>query len=145
MEFSRSQAAFEDPEDLARAEEVVVGAVTRDKPGEIAAVEQVLDQLRAAIALGGTPAKWVEAERLLDKHHIKPGHGQLLVFSEFADTARWLAGRFRAEAFTTETLEGDGRPPKHVTNSSGDSWPASSKCSCQPTQGAKASTYKAPT
>ena len=55
---------------------------------------------------GGTPAKWVEAERLLAKHEIRPGHGQLLVFSEFADTARWLAGRFRDAGFSTETLEG---------------------------------------
>ena len=98
--------AFENPEDLARAEEVIVGSATRDKQAEVEAVEQVLDQLRAAIALGGTPAKWVEAERLMAKHQIKLGHGQLLVFSEFADTARWLAGRFRNEGFTTETLEG---------------------------------------
>ena len=99
-------AGFEDPEDLARAEEVIVGASSRDRRAEIAAVEQVLDQLRAAIAVGGTPAKWIEAERLLAKHDIKPGNGQLLVFSEFADTARWLAGRFRDAGFTTETLEG---------------------------------------
>ena len=99
-------AAFEDPDDLDRAEEVIVGAVTRDKQAEIEAVQLVLDQLRAAIAVGGTPAKWVEAEGLLAKHEIKPGHGQLLVFSEFADTARWLAGRFRDDGFTTETLEG---------------------------------------
>ena len=40
------------------------------------------------------------------KHGIKPGHGQLLVFSEFADTARWLAEPFREAGFTAETLEG---------------------------------------
>lgn len=99
-------AAFEDPEDLARAEEVIVAAATRDKQGEIEAVEALLGQLRAAIELGGTPAKWVQAEELMARHDIKSGQGQLLVFSEFADTARWLAGRFRDAGFSTETLEG---------------------------------------
>jgi hypothetical protein len=85
---------FEDPEDLARAEDVVVRAATRDKRGEIAAVDTVLAQLRAAIEHAGTPAKWVTAGSLMSRHGIKPGTGQLLVFSEFADTARWLADRF---------------------------------------------------
>ena len=73
---------------------MVVGAVTKDKRGEIRAVETVLAQLRAAIEHGGTPAKWVTAASLMSRHGIKPGTGQLLVFSEFADTARWLADRF---------------------------------------------------
>ena len=72
--------AFEDPEELDNAEDVVVSAVTTDKRGEIEAVETVLAQLRAAIELGGTPAKWVEAERLMAQHGIAPGQGQLLMF-----------------------------------------------------------------
>ncbi len=88
-------ASFEDPEDLERAEDVIVGAVTRDKQAETEAVTRVLDQVNAAIQLGGTPAKWAQAEELMVKHAITPGHGQLLVFTEFADTARWLATRFR--------------------------------------------------
>lgn len=97
---------FEDPEDLARAEDVVVGAVTRDKQAEIEAVETVLAQLRAAINLGGTPAKWIAAEELVKRHDIKPGDGQLLVFTEFVDTARWLAKRFANAGYSVETLEG---------------------------------------
>lgn len=99
-------AAFEDPEDQARAEDVVVGAATKDKQGEIHAVETLLAQLRAAIEHGGTPAKWIAAEVLMDHHGIKPGEGQLLIFTEFADTARWLTGRFREAGYTVETLEG---------------------------------------
>jgi superfamily II DNA or RNA helicase len=99
-------ASFEDPEDLQRAEDVIVGAVTRDKQAETEAVTRVLDQLNAAIQLGGTPAKWAKAKQLMMKHHITPGDGQLLVFTEFADTARWLAARYREEGFTAETLEG---------------------------------------
>ncbi len=99
-------AAFEDPEDLEHAEDVIVAASSRDKRAEIEAVTGVLEQLRAAVQLGGTPAKWAKAEHLMAKHGIKPGHGQLLVFSEFADTARWLANRYREEGFTAETIEG---------------------------------------
>jgi SNF2 family DNA or RNA helicase len=99
-------AAFEDPDDMACAEEVIVRATTRDKQAEIEAVEQLLAQLRAAIEIGGTPTKWVEADRLMTQHQIKPGHGQLLVFSEFADTARWLTDGFRDLGFVSETLEG---------------------------------------
>jgi SNF2 family DNA or RNA helicase len=97
---------FEDPEDLERAEDVVVGAATKNKQAEIAAVEHVLARLRSAIEHGGTPAKWVAAESLMSRHGIKSGTGQLLVFSEFADTARWLAGRFNDARYRAETLEG---------------------------------------
>ena len=38
-------------------------------------------------------------------HHPGAG-GQLLVFSEFVDTARWLMGLFRDAGFSTEVLEG---------------------------------------
>jgi hypothetical protein len=98
--------AFEDPEDLAQAEDVIVAAGTKDKQGEIQAVETLLAQLRAAIEQGGTPAKWMAAEELMASHGITPGHGQLLVFTEFADTARWLSGRFADAGYSVETLEG---------------------------------------
>jgi superfamily II DNA or RNA helicase len=97
---------FEDPEELARVEDVLVGVATKDKQGEIEAIESVLAQLRAAIGLGGTPAKWVVTEVLIAQHGIKPGDGQLLVFTEFADTARWLAKCFADAGYTVETLEG---------------------------------------
>lgn len=97
---------FEDPGDLARAEDIVVGAVTTNKQGEIAAVEALLAQIGAAIDLGGTPAKWAVMEGLLERHDIAPGEGQLLVFTEFADTARWLARRFKDADYSVETLEG---------------------------------------
>lgn len=97
---------FEDPEDLARAEEVIVSAATKNKQAEIAAVTTVLAQLRAAIEHGGTPAKWLATEKLFSRHGIKSGTGQLLIFSEFADTARWLAGQFADAHYSVETLEG---------------------------------------
>ncbi len=39
-------------------------------------------------------------------HDIVPGSGQLLVFTEFTDTARWLAALFRSAGFSTEVLDG---------------------------------------
>ncbi len=97
---------FEDPDDFARAEEVVVGAATRDKAGEVEAVQAVLAQVRAAIERGGAPSKWTVAEELATRHGVHPGNGQMLVFTEFADTARWLAKRFADDGYTVETLEG---------------------------------------
>ncbi|MBM1169934.1 helicase-related protein [Microvirga arabica] len=98
--------AFEDPASLAQVEDVIIGAATRDKLGEIEAVETLLAQLRAAIDDGGTPEKWVIAERLMERHGIRPGDGQLLLFTEFSDTARWLASRFSDSGYSVETLEG---------------------------------------
>jgi hypothetical protein len=43
---------------------------------------------------------------LLNQHGIRPGQGQLLVFTEFADTARWLRIRFDEAGFSTDVLEG---------------------------------------
>lgn len=97
---------FIDPEDIARAEDVVVGAATKDKQGEIAAVDVLLAQVHTAIEHRDTPAKWVVAEKLMSRHGINPGQGQLLVFTEFADTARWLSTGFANAGYSAETLEG---------------------------------------
>ena len=99
---------FEDPEDLSAAEDVVVGAATRDKTAEIHAVGAVLEQVRAAINLSRIPAKWTTLEAIAERHGICPGDGQLLVFTEFADTARWLAQRFHDAGYSVDTLEGTG-------------------------------------
>lgn len=98
--------AFEDPEALAQAEEAVISAATMDKQGEIQAVQAVLAQLRAAVEVGGEPAKWLVAQSLMSQHGIRPRNDQLLVFSEFADTARCLAAKFADVGFSVETLEG---------------------------------------
>ena len=97
---------FEDPEELAQAEDIVVNAATINKQGEIEAVQNLLGQIRAAIDLGGTPAKWATMEGLIAGHQIKAGDGQLLVFTEFTDTARWLAQCFAEAGYSVETLEG---------------------------------------
>lgn len=98
-------AAAEDDEAWARAENALVAARTRDRSGELARVAAVLDTLRRA-EQAAAPAKWQALDKLLDEHDIRPGRGQLLVFTEFADTARWLRGHFVDAGFTTDVLEG---------------------------------------
>ena len=87
-----------------RAEDTVVTARTKDKGKELERIGAVLETLEQAAA--APPTKWERACELMDKHGIRPGEGQLLVFTEFADTARWLARRFEDAGFTVDTLEG---------------------------------------
>ena len=98
--------AFEDPDSVADTERVVVSADTKDKVGELEAVQQLLRRLHTVIDQGESPAKWDVTLRLITRHGIAPGVGQALIFTEFADTARWLRSQFLAEGFSCETLEG---------------------------------------
>lgn len=98
-------AAADDDEAWAEAEKAVIAAKTKDKAGELATVANLLEGIAAAQA-AATPVKWLKLEELLHKHEISPGRGQLLVFTEFADTARWLRDRFDEVGFSVEILEG---------------------------------------
>jgi superfamily II DNA or RNA helicase len=98
--------AIDDDDAWERAEAAVVAARTHDKQGELEVIDWTLETIRLATVTGRDPSKWAELLRLLDRHGIETGSGQLLVFTEFADTARWLADLFAAAGYTTETLEG---------------------------------------
>lgn len=87
------------------AEDVVVNTRSRDRSGEARTVKNLIAMLDSAQA-NATPSKWEALQATITKHGIAPGHGQLLVFTEFTDTARWLHGMFADLGFTTETLEG---------------------------------------
>jgi len=97
--------AADDDDAWAAAEDAVVSAKTKDKAGELVSVGNVLETIEAA-QRAAIPAKWLELETILAKHGIAPGHDQLLVFSEFSDTARWLRDRFDEAGFSVEILEG---------------------------------------
>lgn len=97
--------AADDDEAWAAAEDAVVGARTKDKAGELATIGNILETVESA-QRAAVPAKWLELEAILDKHGIGPGQDQLLVFSEFSDTARWLRDRFDEAGFSVEILEG---------------------------------------
>ena len=87
------------------AEAAVVTARTADKSGELASIAGTISTLEVAVSEEHS-SKWLKLNEVLSKHNIAPGHDQLLVFTEFADTARWLAEKFLNAGFTTETLEG---------------------------------------
>jgi superfamily II DNA or RNA helicase len=101
-----TMTSLEDDEAWEAAEDAVVAAATRDKQGELDAVSGVLDTIDDALRRGGSPSKWDRVLELVARHGIAPGKGQLLVFTEFADTARWLTGRFADAGYSTETLTG---------------------------------------
>ncbi len=101
-----AEAALEDDEAWEDAERAIVQAKSRDRKAELQAVEALLERLRPVLADERRPAKWAAMQGLLEAHELRPGDGQLLVFSEFVDTARWLAGLFADAGFSTEVLEG---------------------------------------
>lgn len=98
-------AAAEDDDAWARAEDALVKAATKDKTRELTEVDALLATLSAAQRAAG-PAKWARLQDVLTKHGIRPGTGQLLVFTEFTDTARWLRDLFLNDGYTTELLDG---------------------------------------
>ncbi|MCZ7434509.1 helicase-related protein [Streptomyces sp. WMMC1477] len=108
-EFARSNGTVdlgvEDDEAWQRAEEALVRARSRDKGSELMAVDGVLAAIEQATA-SGLSTKWLRTQELLAVHGIAPGQGQLLVFTEFADTARWLAERFDWAGYSVEVLQG---------------------------------------
>jgi superfamily II DNA or RNA helicase len=99
--------AVDDDNAWERAEETIVNARTRNKTEELSAINGVLEQIQLA---DGPSTKWLMLQGLLGKHDIAPGEGQLLLFTEFTDTARWLAGSFADASYSVETLEGSLAP-----------------------------------
>ncbi|MGC1909591.1 MAG: C-terminal helicase domain-containing protein, partial [Candidatus Dormiibacterota bacterium] len=110
-EFSNADGglslAVDDDNAWERAEETIVNARTRNKNEELNAINGVLEQIQLA---GGPSTKWLTLQDLLGMHDIAPGEGQLLVFTEFTDTARWLADRFADASYSVEILEGSLAP-----------------------------------
>jgi superfamily II DNA or RNA helicase len=108
-EFSDGSGAYnlaiEDDDAWDRAEDMLVAARSRNKSEELAAIDGVLATIAAADS-AGPATKWIRMQEILTRHGIRPGDGQLLVFTEFADTARWLAKMFVDEGFTVDILEG---------------------------------------
>ena len=95
----------DDDDAWARAEDALVTATTKNKKAELDRVASVLETLERAVK-SALPAKWGALLELIKKHSIAPGHGQLLVFTEFSDTARWLVKTFDEAGFSTHVLEG---------------------------------------
>jgi superfamily II DNA or RNA helicase len=106
-----SGAAIDDDESWEQAEESIVNERSRDRRGELRAVDNVLADLDRWLASRQEPAKWAQVADVCAKHGISPAGGQLLVFTEFADSATWLRRLFAQAGFSTELLS--GATPQH--------------------------------
>ncbi|TDD84858.1 helicase-related protein [Actinomadura rubrisoli] len=103
-DFSRADLDSDDA--WQEAEQAVLEARSRDRRAELEVVDAVIGQLERAMTVSDEPAKWRTAHEIMTRHGISPGAGQLLVFTEFTDTARWLAEVFTTAGFSTEVLDG---------------------------------------
>lgn len=110
LDFEQPRSSrFDDDEAWERAEDSVVQHLSRDRRAELAVLDGLLEQLHRWLDTGKAPAKW---ERVLDRlaaHDITPGPdgGQLLLFTEYTDTARWLVRWFDSAGYSTRILHGE--------------------------------------
>ena len=108
-------AVIERESDDDTAEEQVTAARSMDARAERAAITELLADVTAAVETAsadvtGTSSavsKWQPMTDCLDKHGITPGLGeQLVVFTEYADTATWLVQMFIEAGYTARTYSG---------------------------------------
>lgn len=99
-------AAVDDDESWEQAERSIVAERSKDRRGELKAVDNVIAELSRWLESGVDPAKWDAVLDVCAKHDLRPGEGQLLVFTEFTDTATWLKGLFANAGFSVELLSG---------------------------------------
>ncbi len=108
-------AVIERESDDDLAEEQVTAARSLDIRAERAAITDLLGDLKVAVeaasagAASSTSAvsKWQCMRECLDQHDIVPGSGeQLVVFTEYADTAAWLVQVFTGAGYTARSYSG---------------------------------------
>lgn len=93
----------------------VVNTGSTSTRAERTAIKALLARIDATIAdQFSMPSKW---RRLIDdclaKHDILPGNGeQSVVFTEYADSAQWIADRLRAEGFSAQMYSGRQSKPE---------------------------------
>ncbi|MEO5875007.1 MAG: helicase-related protein [Streptosporangiaceae bacterium] len=110
---SPAEAAAEvDPEDEDQAvqdEARVVHADSQSPRAEKTVVNALLAQITKAFSDPGyLPSKWrVLIDRCLLANGIAPGNGQqAVIFTEYADSAEWIAARLVADGYSSRTYSG---------------------------------------
>lgn len=81
---------------------------------ERTAIKALVDRIDATLAdAAWLPSKWRRlTEDCFAKHSILPGNGeQAVVFTEYADSAQWIAERLKAEGFTAQMYSGRQSKP----------------------------------
>ncbi|MFG1685196.1 helicase-related protein [Nonomuraea sp. NPDC049269] len=101
-------AAVEDDEAWDQAETSIISERSRDRRAELADVENTLNRIEQWLASATEPAKWQHILDICSTHNLRPGPagGQLLVFTEFTDTAVWLRTLFDNTGYSTGLLSG---------------------------------------
>ena len=102
-------------EDEDESEERVVTAVSLNPRAERKAIKAILAELEPMVGSGSDRlalgdldvSKWKPMLECLSANGIAPGSGQqLVVFTEYADTAEWLVQMFSNTGFTAELYSG---------------------------------------
>ena len=85
------------------------------------------------------PSKWPRlTANCLEPNGIRPGSGeQLVVFTEYADTADWLVRQFRTAGWSVERYSGRDALPKRDEIPAIALWLANSRSSCRPMLGTR--------
>jgi superfamily II DNA or RNA helicase len=119
-EKSEAEAALDAERDFASDEaEIdeakVVNAGSTSARAERSALKLLIEQIEATIAgPGWQPSKW---KRLIDDclaaNGILPGNGeQAVIFTEYTDSAVWIADRLKTEGFTARVYSGRQSNPE---------------------------------
>ena len=110
---SVTESGGDPDEDDGASEDQVVGAASVDAKAEKQAISEVLAELEPLLdpdrlALDElNVSKWAPMIERLAENGISPGSGkQLVVFTEYADTADWLIRAFVDAGFTAERYSG---------------------------------------
>lgn len=112
--MSEAEAALiaerDDQGDQAEIDEAkVIHTSSTSTRAERAAIKNLADQINTVIGNATwKPSKWKRlTDDCLAKHGILPGNGeQAVVFTEYADSAEWIARRLEAEGFTARLYSG---------------------------------------
>jgi len=98
-----------------REVEQVVNTDSLSARAEKKAIGSLLAQIEGILADPGyTPSKWKRlTDECLAAHGIRPsGTEQAVVFTEYADTAEWIAARLTREGYTARTYSGRQTHPE---------------------------------
>lgn len=97
------------------AEAKVVYTASTSTRAERTAIKTLVDRIDATIAGSEwVPSKWQRlTQGCLAKHEILPGNGdQAVVFTEYADSAQWIAERLRTQGYTAHVYSGRQSKPE---------------------------------
>lgn len=102
--------ADDDDETQNGLEDRVNAVASTDTSAELGVITTLRSRISALLRDPSfIPAKWRQvSQEVLPQHGIAPGrHEQLLIFTEFADTATWLVRVFSGQGFTVRRYAGD--------------------------------------